>query len=1113
MLLADPNFNCSGKIDLLLGGDVDAIIQMAGFKRLGNENIIARESRLGWLVSGSTESVQCLTSSLQIQEPIVQLDKTLRSFWEIENVPLDRIMSKNESLCEMIYEKTTVRATDGKYVVSLPFRHEIKGFSEMRQTAVTRFIQLEKRLQRNFDLRMEYTKCLKEYGTLEHMIEVDPCLFKNAYYIPHHCVIKQSSSTTKLRVVFDASAVDKDLNSLNAHLLNGPRLQVDLLDHLMKFRLHKFAFTADIEKMYRQIWINPEDHKFQLILWRSSSTEELKTYALKTVTFGTAPAPYLAIKTLERLANDECAKWPLGAFCLKNSFYVDDFLYGSDTLDSALKIQKETIEILRSAGFKLRKWSASNPTLLEGISESDRECNHLLEFNCQSSVKTLGIFWNTITDSFSFHMSVDSYEITTKRNILSNIAKIFDPLGWLSPFVILAKIFIQKLWKIGAEWDQPLTYQFEGEWKQIAEGISLCNQISIPRWVGTVQNSDVELHGFADASSAAFAAVIYIKSILNSKINVNLLISKTKVAPLKELTIPRLELSAALLLAQLMGHVHKILQISPSRCFYWSDSTIVLAWIKDDPGKRSIFVANRILEIQSLSDTSHWNHVISEKNPADMASRGVYPQVLINESMWWPGPDFLQSVSTKTYLHDLQSDVNVVTPPEEDKRIRKSSKISLFQTLLSQRKTSVIELSSNITKFSNESLNKYSTLNKLCRVVAYCKRFLNRHRPEHIHISPEEFECSLITILRIVQEESYTEELCSLQNSEAVSKKSTLFNLNPFICQDGLLRSDSCLRNADHLSYDQRFPIFLPRKHIFSHLIVRQAHLSTAHGTQQMTAAIVCQRYHISRVTSLVRFITNKCVICFRTRCQGSNQQMGALPNHRVTPNRPFTNTGVDFAGPFELKTWKGKCNSFYKAYIALFICFSTKAVHMEIVIDLSSAAFIAAFRRFIARRGMTQNMYSDCGTNFVGAGRTVTRSITECNQKWSDEVQKELSVYHTNWHFNPPGSPHFSGLWEAGVKSAKYHLKRIIGSSRFTYDELETYVLQVESCMNSRPLCYITGNPDAQIITPAHFLIHDSLLALPETIWKTKKFLQPTDGIIFKNYSNNFGIFGIENI
>lgn len=208
---------------------------------------------------------------------------------------------------------------------------------------------------------------------------------------------------------------------------------------------------------------------------------------------------------------------------------------------------------------------------------------------------------------------------------------------------------------------------------------------------------------------------------------------------------------------------------------------------------------------------------------------------------------------------------------------------------------------------------------------------------------------------------------------------------------------------------------------------------------------------------------------------------MGQLPEHRVNPERPFANCGIDFAGPFELKKWRGKCNKFHKSYFAIFVCFSTKAIHLEVVIDLSTSAFIASYRRFIARRGVAKNIYSDCGSNFVGAEKIVTRSMLECAKNWNQEIAQELSQFQTEWHFNPPAAPHFGGLWEAGVKSVKHHLKRVMACARLTYDEFETLLLQVESCLNSRPLTKLDGDPNSMILTPGHFLIGGPLNAMPD--------------------------------
>lgn len=1078
--LADPTFNKNAKIDILLGGEIDSAIHKKGSLKL--ENIVFRETQLGWIASGTVIVTQpqmdCFASvgkCESLKTVLNSLDETLKQFWEIEEMHKCRSLTEEERQCEEIYNATTIRLPSGNYCVSLPFKRQVDGFTNMRKIALARFSLLENRFSKNIKLRNEYFECLQEYIELNHMSEVNPTNFPHGYYIPHHCVIKEASSTTKLRVVFDASAKDLEGHSLNENIMNGPRLQQELLDHLLRFRFFKIAFTSDVAKMYRQILINPNDKKFQLILWRPDPQGEIKTFSLNTVTFGTTSAPYLAVKTLIQLSEDEKLRFPRGSKCLKNGFYIDDCIFGADSVEEALEIQYQTRSILSSAGFHLRKWSSNATAIIEAVPESDRETKDLFDFGSNSSVKTLGVQWCPSDDSFHYKLAFSKELKFTKRNVLSDIAKIFDPLGWIAPCVIRAKLLIQSLWSVKLEWDEPLSSEHTTVWKDIKHGLNNISKIiKIPRWLNTYSYGSVEIHGFSDASQKAYAGAVYVRS----GDQVNLLFAKSKVAPLKRISLPRLELMGALLLAKMMNHLKHIYNLPSAQYYYWSDSQITLAWLKDEPQKRTVFVANRITEVQLLSDPKNWRYVESKSNPADLGTRGISATDLPNLELWWQGPHFLKSFDNKVYCENMGT---VTLPQEDNVKVKSLKSDSLIHTFLAHRKSRIPEIASNIMQFSEDSFNKFSTLNKLVRVVAYCLRFLRSSRPTHIHISPSEYDDALVVVLKMVQEEVYSVDIQEIQ-SDGLSSKSDIYSLNPFVDKDkGLLRVSGRLGLAEHLNYDQRHPIILPYSHLVSKLIVSHAHLSTLHGTDQQTFMLVSQRYHIIRCKSLIKFVTNRCVKCFRQRCIAQQQLMGQLPRERITPNRPFLNCGVDFAGPFEIKKFRGRCQSHYKSYFAIFVCFSTKAVHLEVVIDLSTPAFIAAYRRFISRRGLVRNMYSDCGSNFKGAKSVITRSVSAIDTDWNQTIAKELAEFRTTWHFNPPASPHFGGLWEAGVKSVKRHLKRIVGNTKLTYDEFETILLQVEACLNSRPLCAIKNSHEVEVLTPAHFLIQEALLTIPD--------------------------------
>lgn len=321
-----------------------------------------------------------------------------------------------------------------------------------------------------------------------------------------------------------------------------------------------------------------------------------------------------------------------------------------------------------------------------------------------------------------------------------------------------------------------------------------------------------------------------------------------------------------------------------------------------------------------------------------------------------------------------------------------------------------------------------------------------------------------------------------MKHSRAISPSSKLIALNPFLDRDGVIRLGGRLQNAE-ISYSQRHPIILPSEGNFTKLIVMSEHLKNLHAGPQALLSIIRLRFWLLAGLRTVSKILSRCVVCYKVQPKCHEHLMGELPKVRVTPSRPFANCGVDYCGPFEIKAGKTRGQSFVKGYICLFICLSTKAVHLEMACDLSTKGFLNCFKRFIARRGLCQTIYSDNGTNFVGARNELEKLRTFLNDpKNQDCFAKFFADIRIDWKFIPPRSPHFGGIWEAAVRSAKYHLKRVLGNERLRHDEFNTIIAQVESCLNSRPLVPLTNNPeDLDILTPGHFLIGSSLMALPQ--------------------------------
>ncbi|XP_039311339.1 uncharacterized protein LOC120359094 [Solenopsis invicta] len=705
--------------------------------------------------------------------------------------------------------------------------------------------------------------------------------------------------------------------------------------------------------------------------------------------------------------------------------------------------------------------------LLSEIPVSDRLEDNSVEFDEDSSFKVLGISWSPILDRFHFRIQIPEFPVISKRSVLSAISRFFDPLGWIAPVVITAKIFMQELWLRKVDWDSPLSSDLEERWTEYSHSLTDLKEISIPRWTNQ-SNSDlgIELHGFADASTRAYAAVVYIRIIhTRSSFGVTLLACKSKVAPIKTISVPRLELCAATLLARFLKNIVSTLRLSSVPVYCWSDSMITLAWIKQHPNTWKTFISNRVSEIQTSLPQAQWLFVGSKENPADCASRGISVQELKSHSLWWSGPQWLQSPSTvwSEQPSSLRSDGNME---------RRSVPV-----YLAQRGAAGWDLSEQVSSWP-----------KLLRIRAYCLLFVHKVRQRlrradsdqlgTLYVLSDAIRQARSFWIAYVQKINFSNEIQAIKRGEGPSKSSPLKNLNPFLDTKDNLRVGGRLCRAS-LSYDERHPIILPR-HRISELIVAQAHDRTLHGGTQLTLGVLRQQYWILNARNLVKHHIHRCVVCVRHRAIPILQQMGDLPDVRINPSRPFQHTGVDYAGPFHVLPIVGRGQRTHKAYVVVFVCLATRAIHLELANDYTSDGFLAAFRRFTSRRGLPVSLFSDNGTNFQGSEKELRNAFRALSR--DPDLVAYLASNGITWRFIPPSAPHFGGMWEVGVKSVKHHLRRVIGAHTLSNEEFTTLLTQVESCLNSRPIAPLSDDPsDLSPLTPAHFLIGTSLIATPE--------------------------------
>lgn len=1059
---------------------------------------IAVKSKLGWTIYGPRENNNNHQTAGFTGHHFAKgtsnedLQELLRKHFAFEESPEVTIPeSEEDRRARELLRETTVRVGD-RFETGLLWKTDNPKLPDSLPMALKRMRGLERKLvknpehKRNVDSQIaEYVR--KEYAHIakaEELAEAEP---GRIWYLPLNYVINPKKPG-KTRLVWDAAAAANGI-SLNDMLLKGPDLLASLPSVLCPFRERPIGFGGDIAEMYHQVKIRKRDKYAQMFLYRHDQSTAPVTYIMDVATFGSTSSPCSAQYVKNLNASEFRNQYPDAVDAIVRKHYVDDYMDSAFTIDEAIKRAGEVAYIQSKAGFILRKWVSNSSEFTQHFGETQTE--KVINIKCdktESVQRVLGMSWNTENDKFQYvtdlRQDLQPYlheeNIPSKRIVLSIVMSFFDPLGLWSLFTIFGKMIIQDLWRNGCTWDESIDDKSVSKWNNWIALIPRVQSMQIPRCyfseITPSEYEDLELHIFADASEEAYGCVAYFRIVTNGQAKVALVSAKAKVAPLQYMSIPRMELLAAVLAAKMSDQVKANHSVKVKRLVIHIDSTTVLAWIRSDHRKYKQFVAYRIGEILCLTSPEVWRWVPTKDNIADVLTKwGNNGPPLESGGRWIQGPEFLYR-------------------PEEEWPHREIPAANVKEELRAYH------LFHDITQITNlVDTTRFSRWNVMVRSIACVFRFLSNcqklvkkmpietipstpkiqkmiktPRPAvKIPLKTEEYRQAENYLWRLVQQEAFPDEVKTLRKNQelpqhqqhSIERTSFLHRLCPLMDDFGVIRMEGRSAYAEFISFEQRFPIILPKEHDVTHKLILHYHRKFGHANRETVVNELRQRFYIRNIRSAVIMAIKNCVWCKVKKCQPTTPRMAPLPTQRITPQlRPFSYVGVDYFGPVTVTIGRRS----EKRWISLFTCLTTRAIHMEVAYDLTSQSCIMAIRRFICRRGAPKEFFSDNGTNFIAASKELTREVRRIDMDCADT----FSDARTKWNFNPPAAPHMGGVWERLVRSAKEALKALHDGGQLTDEILATVITEAEDMVNSRPLTYIPQeSADTEALTPNHFL------------------------------------------
>lgn len=1056
----------NAEIGILIGNNVPDAFTPLEVRTGPRGSPHASKTRLGWLLWNVLRKGQAMPSvnraeviQIKDENPGDDLHEILLKSFNMD-FPESMHQEREEPSIEdkqFMRKMKEMKVIEGHFAVGLPFKKE-RILPNNRSIALHRLMSLKKRFE-NPTFKEDYLRSMNEMLQKGYCIPVPKEQLKTkdgmVWYVPHHGVY-HPHKPGKCRIVFDCAAPFQG-TSLNRKLLGGPNLTNELLGVLLRFRQERYVVMGDIECMFYQVQVEQEDQDFLRFLWwpEGNVKDPVEEFRMTVHLFGAASSPGVAntalAKALEIAGYEHHAKY----------FYVDDYLKSTDSIDEMMKCVKEVTEGCQAGGFKIGKWQSNCNEVTQQMPLEAQSKNKSHDVNKEES-KVLGVQWNPHEDIFRFVIGQNDRK-PSRRGMLASVASMYDPLGLVAPAILPLKILMQELCKLGFGWDEEVPEKFRQKWEHWLQQLPLLEKLQFPRCLKAISEERIiacQLHHFSDASNEGYGVVSYLRTVdTKGSVHCSFIMARCRVAPLKAMTIPRLELTAAALAVRMNQMLTDELEYQLSSAHFWTDSKAVLGYIRNESARYKTFVANRVNIIRELSDVNQWHYIESDANPADLASRGVsIPKFCKQLDRWQKGPEVLWTSEPMWYMETPG------IPEQVDDNEIKGAAINACNEVNDSVLDRVLERSSTLMKAKvTICWIKFAIKVFKDKVKSSRKNTMSQARKKAISVT--DLEDAEMTLVRHAQKQAYSRVFKAIKDEGQVSGE--LMRLDPFI-DDGIVRVGGRLGNSK-LDVQICHPILLPKDHVLSSLVLEEVHKRVGHMGKNAMLSELRKKYWITSATTLIKRLLGKCVVCRRIQGMPGVQKMSNLPQQRVNPEEPpFTHVGMDYFGPFEIK----RARSVLKRYGVIFTCLASRAVHLEVAESLNTDSCINAIRRFVARRGEVQTIYSDNGTNLVGAEIELRREVEKLK---TENIQHHFLNKGLTWYFNPPTASHFGGVWERIIRIIRKILNSIMKSQIIHLDDegLRTLFCEIESILNNRPVTRSPNSPnDLEALTPNHILL-----------------------------------------